>query len=331
MKRLILVLVLLTAGMAFGHESENDTKHNAIHDSYVGKINHAHSHGNANGVVRGDFHDHENSYQFSDDSHNQKLSDYYISLHDVNNRDNFNERGELYFDHGLHMPDYIVTPPVQIDSKPVAKTRRITPDATLKAIEPEKGYAQCPIGWQTGASELLIGAIGYEWITEGRGHYVIKSVEIYSQVPNYDLGGFRLQVKPFGSMRLSETAINTPTNAFGFLRVVLPSPVRMDLTGFDLMGFDVRLLTSEGKGIDTAVMCYPKHIDRHAFQEAGRIERVIPIYTADAYGVDAGISSLLGSEWNDYYRSSWKVIGVASAPSQRKPKLTTMWAMLKKQ
>ena len=43
------------------------TKHNAIHDSYVGKINHAHSHGNANGVARGDFHDHENSYQFSDD------------------------------------------------------------------------------------------------------------------------------------------------------------------------------------------------------------------------------------------------------------------------
>ena len=113
---------------------------------------------------------------------------------------------------------------------------------------------------------------------------------------------------------------------FGFLRVVLPSPVRMNLMGFDLMGFDVRLLTSEGKGIDTAVMCYPKHIDRHAFQEAGRIERIIP-----QYEIDAGISSLLGSDWNEYYRSSWKVIGVASAPSLRKPKLTTMWATLKKQ
>ena len=119
MKRLILVIaLLLTASMAFGHESENDHKHNAIHDSYVGKINHAHSHGNANGVARGDFHDHENAYQFSDDNHNQKLSDYYLDLHDVNNPDNFNERGELYFDHGLHTADYIVTPPVQIDSKP---------------------------------------------------------------------------------------------------------------------------------------------------------------------------------------------------------------------
>ena len=119
MKRLILVALLLTAGVAFAHESENDHKHNAIHDSYVGKIRHAHSYGNAFvrdaniGVVQGDFHDHENAYQFGDESHNQKLSDYYLKLHDVNNPDNFNERGELYFDHGLHTPDYIVRPPVQ--------------------------------------------------------------------------------------------------------------------------------------------------------------------------------------------------------------------------
>ena len=98
--------------MAFGHESENDPKHNAIHDSYVGKINHAHSYGTL-GAVQGDFHDHENAYQFGDESHNQKLSDYYLKLHDVNNPDNFNERGELYFDHGLHTPDYIVRPPIQ--------------------------------------------------------------------------------------------------------------------------------------------------------------------------------------------------------------------------
>ena len=66
MKRLILVIGLLTAGMAFGHESENDHKHNAIHDSYVGKIRHAHSYGTL-GAVQGDFHDHENAYQFGDD------------------------------------------------------------------------------------------------------------------------------------------------------------------------------------------------------------------------------------------------------------------------
>ena len=129
MKRLILVIALLTASMAFGHESENDPKHNAIHGAYIGKINHAHSHGNADGVVRGDFHDHENSYKFSDDSHNQKLSDYYISLHDVNNRDNFNERGELFFDHGLHTPEYVVTPPVQSNGNFVSKGVESTPDA----------------------------------------------------------------------------------------------------------------------------------------------------------------------------------------------------------
>ena len=89
MKRLILVIALLTASMAFGHESENDHKHNAIHHAYIGKINHAHSYGNANGAAQGDFHDHENSYKFSDDAHNQKLSNYYLKLHDTNNPDNF--------------------------------------------------------------------------------------------------------------------------------------------------------------------------------------------------------------------------------------------------
>ena len=72
MKRLILVLTLLTASVAFGHENENDPlEHNAIHDSYVGKINHAHSYGTL-GAVQGDFHDHENAYQFGDDKSQPK-------------------------------------------------------------------------------------------------------------------------------------------------------------------------------------------------------------------------------------------------------------------
>ena len=329
MKRLILVIaLLLTAGMALGHESENDTKHNAIHDSYVGKISHAHSHGNANGVARGDFHDHENAYQFGDESHNQKLSDYYISLHDVNNRDNFNERGELYFDHGLHTPDYIVTPPIQSDIQPQKRVRgagvtvEVDPPPESPNAELRQSVARCPISWQRGSPEVIIGAIGYEY----KPPYAITSIEIYTSQADTDLTDWRLQVKPWGSMRFTETALNASTNAFGFLRVVLPSPERMGLTGFDLMSFDVRLLTPDRKSVDIAVGCYPMHIDRHAFREAGRIERIIP-----QYELDAGISSLLGSKWNDYYRSSWKVIGVASAPSLRKPKLTTMWATLKKQ
>ena len=91
------------------------TKHNAIHDSYVGKICHAHSYGNANGAAQGDFHDHENSYTSSAmiaTTKNFRITT--LKLHDVNNPDNFNERGELYFDHGLHTPDYVVIPPVQI-------------------------------------------------------------------------------------------------------------------------------------------------------------------------------------------------------------------------
>ena len=90
-----------------------------------------HSYGNANGEVQGDFHDHENSYKFSDDNHNQKLSDYYLKLHDTNNPDNFNERGELYFDHGLHTPDYVVTPIVQSNGKSVGKGDESTPDAIV--------------------------------------------------------------------------------------------------------------------------------------------------------------------------------------------------------
>ena len=323
MNRLILLIVLLTASVAFGHENEHDPKHNAIHDSYVGKICHAHTYGND--TVQGDLHWHENSYRFSDDDHNQKLSNYYLDLHDVNNPNNLTHF-ERFVIHGLHTLDYIVTPPVQIDGKSVGKSVENTPDATLKAIDkPKKAYVQCPLGWQTGASELLIGAIGFEWITEERGYYVIKSVEIYSQTPNYDLSGFRLQVKPLYAHHSTKTAINAPTNDFGFLRVVLPSPIRVNITGLALMGFDTLLLTPDGKRVDNAVTCYPIYTSKQAFRESGRIERIIP----NAYGVDVGLLSLLGSEWNDYYRSSWKVIGVASAPTLQKPKLTTMWAELK--
>ena len=173
MKRLILVMALLTASVAFGHENENDPKHNAIHDSYVGKICHAHSYGNANGVVQGDFHDHENSYKFSDANHNQKLSDYYLDLHDVNNPDNFNERGELYFDHGLHTPDYIVTPPVQSNGKPVGSA---VEKSTIFVVA--SGRVECPVGWNRTltmitAPEVLIGAIGYEWVSQGGWYYNI--------------------------------------------------------------------------------------------------------------------------------------------------------------
>ena len=64
----------------------------------------------------------------------------------------------------------------------------------------------------------------------------------------------------------------------------------------------------------------------YEFRDVGRIERIIP----NAYGVDVGLPSLLGGDWNAYYRSSWRVSGVAAAPSLRKLKPTTLWAELKK-
>ena len=143
MKRLILVIALLTASVAFGHESENDTKHNAIHDSYVGKINHAHSYGNANGAVQGDFHDHENSYKFSDDATTKNFRITTFTLHDVNNPDNFNERGELFFDHGLHTPDYVVTPPVQSNGKSVGKALKARLNAVVYTTQHACCYRSC--------------------------------------------------------------------------------------------------------------------------------------------------------------------------------------------
>ena len=115
--------------------------------------------------MQGDFHDHENAYQFGSDNHNQKLSDYYLKLHDVNNPDNFNERGELYFDHGLHTPDYIVRPPVQSQKqrRGAGDTVEVDPPPEIPNAELRQAVARCPIGWKTGSPEAIIGAIGYEY------------------------------------------------------------------------------------------------------------------------------------------------------------------------
>ena len=238
----------------------------------------------------------------------------------------------------VYTPEYLrlhnektpcIETPAPILSAPIAESVGKSVEST--PITRHTAVAQCPVGWSTGSPQAIIGAIGFEWIVvEGRGHYNITSVEIYTQQPETDLSGMRLQIKAMGSQQMTEIALNAPTNAFGFLRVGLPSPVRMNTAGFDLMGFDVRLLTPEGnRRIDTATACYPKHIDRQTFREAGRIERIIPKYDGKVYGMDADISSLLGSEWNDFYRSEWKVIGVAAAPSPHRT-LTGMWAQLKK-
>ena len=202
----------------------------------------------------------------------------------------------------------------------------VDPPPKSPNVELRQSVAQCPIGWGTGSPQAMIGAIGYEWNAEGRGHYSLTSVEIYTQQPDTDVSGWELQIKPLYAHTPTKTVLNASTNDLGVLRVVLLDAIKMNTTGFALMGFDVRLVTADGKFADISVTCYPIHISKQAFRDAGHIERIIP----NTYGVDVGVPSLLGSEWNAYYRSSWRVSGVAAAPSLRKLKPTTLWAELKK-
>ena len=97
----VMIATLLMIVSAFGHESINDPKHNRAHNGYYGNITHAHSEGIA-GDPAGEDHKHEGAFKFTDDNHAQGLSSSYLSDHDVNNPDNFTERGDLYFDHNRH-------------------------------------------------------------------------------------------------------------------------------------------------------------------------------------------------------------------------------------
>ena len=302
MKRLILVITLLTASVAFGHESENDPKHNAIHDSYVGKICHAHSYGNAGGAVRGDFHDHENSYKFSDASHNQKLSDYYLDLHDVNNPDNFNERGELYFDHGLHTPDYVVTPIVQSNGKSVGNSVESTPDVDLRSntyipkpllityiayTNPVLTLRFKAVENQTRHNYLVIRVNGQDWTTPalffGRYYLLADAMREVSLTahPNGKsvLTLTRMPYVQIISGKAYMQAERTAGHAYGWLSIA----------EFDMSDFTVSLLN------------YGSKTERDSVTHAD----------IDADGNRIGT--------------------VAGAPSLRKPKLTTMWATLKKQ
>ena len=106
----ILMITLIVANVCFGH-SNSDDRHNENHSGFNGSINHAHSETIAGGD--GVFHTHEGAYKFIDDNHTQDLSSSYLSDHDVNNPDNFTDRGDKYFDHNRHTTtetDGIVTP-----------------------------------------------------------------------------------------------------------------------------------------------------------------------------------------------------------------------------
>ena len=107
----IVMITLILASVCFGH-SNTDDRHNENHSGFNGSITHAHSEGIA-GDPTGPFHTHEGAYKFIDDSHTQDLSSTYLSDHDVNNPDNFTDRGDKYFDHNRHTTtetDGIVTP-----------------------------------------------------------------------------------------------------------------------------------------------------------------------------------------------------------------------------
>ena len=119
----VMIATLLMIVSAFGHESINDPKHNRAHNGYYGNINHAHSEGIA-GDAAGPFHTHEGAYRFTDDNHTQDLSSSYLSDHDVNNPDNFTDRGDLYFDHNRHTTDGIPNPIERTTQTVVASTNQ---------------------------------------------------------------------------------------------------------------------------------------------------------------------------------------------------------------
>ena len=304
MKRLILVIaLLLTASVAFGHESENDHKHNAIHHAYIGKINHAHSYGNANGAAQGDFHDHENSYQFSDDSHNQKLSDSYLDLHDVNNPDNFNERGELYFDHGLHTPDYVVTPPVQ--------RRRGAGDTVEVDPPPEKSNVELTYGFQK-PSLLRITYLSYV------DDILTLQITAFTPAPHNYL-----------VIRVNGQDFHTPALFFGHLQFAEGDMREVSLTAH-----------VNGKSVILTRMPYVQIISGKAYMQAERLtghaygwlsiaEFDITDFTVQLrnYASETERDSVTHADFDD---DGNRIGTVAGAPSLRKPKLTTMWATLKK-
>ena len=113
MNNLILVGLLLTAGMAFGHSNSESDRHNENHSGFNGSITHAHSEGIA-GDPTGPFHTHEGAYtSLSMITIPKTFLPLYLSDHDVNNPDNFTDRGDKYFDHNRHTTtetDGIVTP-----------------------------------------------------------------------------------------------------------------------------------------------------------------------------------------------------------------------------
>ena len=108
----ILMITLIVASVCLGHSNSENDRHNENHSGFNGSITHAHSEGIA-GEPTGPFHTHEGAYKFTDDNHTQDLSSSYLSDHDVNNPDNFTDRGDKYFDHNRHTTtetDGIVTP-----------------------------------------------------------------------------------------------------------------------------------------------------------------------------------------------------------------------------
>ena len=305
MKRLILVITLLTASMAFGHESENDPKHNKIHHAYIGKIHHAHSYGNANGAAQGDFHDHENSYQFSDANHNQKLSDYYLSLHDVNNPDNFNERGELYFDHGLHTPDYVVTPPVQRSQgvsavvggeKPeeedsVASNAVYTPRSTRVVI--------APVVLPTNV--LRISYLSFDDIS--------VKVGLTAYAPDTQINRLIISIKGYD--------FQTPD---GFLGASVLGTGEMRTVIFN------RRFRSSRRWVDMICVSPENTVEVRGHEIIGTIRNKIAVSIRDS-GSDVIRDSVTQA---DFDADGNRIGTVASAPTLRKPKLATMWAQLKK-
>ena len=130
----VMIATLLMIVSAFGHESINDPKHNRAHNGYYGNINHAHSEGIAGGTA-GPFHTHEGAYRFTDDNHTQDLSSSYLSGHDVNNPDNFTDRGDLYFDHNRHTTTNGIPNPIERTTQTVVVSTKQDHGGNIETVK----------------------------------------------------------------------------------------------------------------------------------------------------------------------------------------------------
>ena len=202
----------------------------------------------------------------------------------------------MYFDHGLHTPDYVVIPPVQSNgNQSVSKGVESTPDVVyiprsmlrITYLSYVKPTLTLQITAPTSATlnYLVIRVDGQNWTTPalffGRnqlGAGDMREVSLTAYPNGKGVVLTRMLYVDIVNGKAYKRAEKTAWRAYGGLAIA----------EFDITDFTVQLRN------------YASETDRDSVTE------------------------------NDFDADGNRIGTVASAPSQRKPKLTTMWATLKR-